>query len=82
MASVKVPVRFLIGGNDGLTTPAKLGAWVDGIGRDDVTAMALEGADRAWQTSRPALARRHRRIPRCDDVSPLTRNAAVPTILT
>ena len=56
MANVKVPVRFLIGGNDGLTTPEKLGAWVDGIGRDDVTAMALEGADRAWQTSRPALA--------------------------
>ncbi len=56
MANVKVPVRFLIGGNDALTTPEKLGAWVDGIGRDDVTAMALEGADRAWQTSRPALA--------------------------
>ena len=56
MANVKVPVRFLIGGNDGLTTPEKLGTWVDGMGRDDVTAMALEGADRAWQTSRPALA--------------------------
>ncbi|MCY4575736.1 MAG: alpha/beta fold hydrolase [Chloroflexi bacterium] len=56
MVNVKVPVRFLIGGNDGLTTPEKLGAWVDGIGREDVTAMALEGADRAWQTSRPALA--------------------------
>lgn len=55
-ASVNVPVRFLIGGEDGLTTPETLGAWVDGIGRDDVTAMALEGADRAWQTSRPALA--------------------------
>ena len=56
LSSVNVPVRFLIGGDDGLTTPEKLGAWVDGIGRDDVTAMALEGADRAWQTSRPALA--------------------------
>jgi len=56
LASVNVPVRFLIGGEDGLTTPETLGAWVDGIGRDDVTAMALEGADRAWQTSRPALA--------------------------
>ena len=56
MDRVRVPVRFLIGGDDSLTTPEKLGAWVDGMGRDDVTAMALEGADRAWQTSRPALA--------------------------
>ena len=56
LSKVGVPVRFLIGSNDALTTPEKLGAWVDGIGRDDVTAMALEGADRAWQTSRPALA--------------------------
>lgn len=56
LSNVNVPVRFLIGGDDGLTTPEKLGAWIDGIGRDDVTAMALEGADRAWQTSRPALA--------------------------
>ena len=56
MEKVQVPVRFLIGGNDALTTPEKLGEWVDGMGRNDVTAMALEGADRAWQTSRPALA--------------------------
>ncbi len=56
LEKVQVPVRFLIGGNDALTTPEKLGEWVDGMGRDDVTAMALEGADRAWQTSRPALA--------------------------
>lgn len=56
LEKVQVPVRFLIGGSDGLTTPEKLGEWVDGIERDDVTAMALEGADRAWQTSRPALA--------------------------
>lgn len=56
MDNVQVPVRFLIGSSDGLTTPEKLGAWVDSIGRSDVTAMALEGADRAWQTSRPALA--------------------------
>ncbi len=56
LSGVGVPVRFLIGGNDSLTTPENLGGWVDGMGRGDVTAMALEGADRAWQTSRPALA--------------------------
>ena len=56
MEKVKVPVRFLLGGDDGLTTPQRLGEWVDGLGRQDVTALALEGADRAWQTSRPALA--------------------------
>ena len=56
LAGVDVPVRFLIGADDKLTPPQKLGAWVDGIGRDDVTAMALEGADRAWQARRPALA--------------------------
>ena len=56
LAGVDVPVRFLIGSDDGLTTPERLGEWVDGLGRDDVTALALEGADRAWQDRRAALA--------------------------
>ncbi len=56
LSKVRVPVRFLIGGNDGMTTPGRLGEWVEGMDRADVTALTLEGADRAWQTSRQVLA--------------------------
>ena len=79
--SLRVPVRFLIGGDDSLTTPQKLGAWVESLGRDDVTALALEGADRVWQSRRPALAAAVAAFLDETMACSLTSYALVPTIL-
>ncbi len=54
--ALRLPVRFLIGENDGLTPPARLREWVRALGNSRMEVRVLEGADRAWQDRRSELA--------------------------
>lgn len=47
--SFRRPLLFLIGERDGLTSPAALRVWVEGLGNPSLRLLVLPEADRSWQ---------------------------------
>ena len=49
LESTQLPLLFLIGGKDGLTSPGELQAWFERLGNSKLRLAVVPGADRSWQ---------------------------------